>query len=202
MTQSFKHYLVESKKTYSYKVGLAGDLPEGAVDRLETVMQKFKVSKMSKGKKTPIQERPLDFPNLQNTRATYFDVETEYPTTPAVLEQYLQDTMGMDPYHVIVRDPNSPQEQEQAPKDNKPYEAMLNSDYEASKDQQKSAGDSRVMELLKELEKARKERPAPDAGKSVESGKQEQLSKTDGDSKSPIQPAHKGPVKGNPQPGK
>ena len=54
------------------------------------------------------------------------------------------------------------------------------------------------MELLKELEKARKERPAPDAGKSVESGKQEQLSKTDGDSKSPIQ----GSVKGNPQPGK
>ena len=180
MTQSFKHYLVESKKTYAYKVGLAGDLPEGAVDRLETVMQKFKVSKMSKGKKTPIQERPLDFPNLQNTRATYFDVETEYPTTPQVLEQYLQDTMGMDPYHVIVRDPNAPQEQEQ----------------------EKSAGDSRVMELLKELEKARKERSAPDADKSVKPGKQEQLSKTDGDSKSPIQPAHKGPVKGNPQPGK
>ena len=79
---------------------------------------------------------------------------------------------------------------------------MLNSDYEASKDQQKSAGDSRVMELLKELEKARKERPAPDAGKSVDSGKQEQMSKTDADSKSPMQPAHKGPVKGNPQPGK
>ena len=45
MTQSFKHYLVESKKTYSYKVGLAGDLPEGAVDRLETVMQNLKFQK-------------------------------------------------------------------------------------------------------------------------------------------------------------
>ena len=187
MTQSFKHYLVESKKTYSYKVGLAGDLPENAVDRLENVMQKFKVAKMSKGKKTPIQERPLDFPNLQNTRATYFDIETEYPTTPQVLEQYLQDTMGMDPYHVIVRDPNAPQEQEQAPKDDKPYEAMLNSDYTASKDEQKSAGDNRVMELLKELEKNRKDRAAPDASQSVKAPKDaEHMSKTDEDSKSPF----------------
>ena len=78
MTQSFKHYPVESKN-YAYKVGLAGDLPEGAVDRLETVMQKFKVQKMSKGKKIPIQERPR-FSNLQNTRATYFDIETEITT--------------------------------------------------------------------------------------------------------------------------
>ena len=44
---------------------------------------------------------------------------------------------------------------------------MLNSDYEASKDPTKTVGDNRVMELLKELEKARKERPAPDAGKSL-----------------------------------
>ena len=187
MTQTFKHYLVESKKTYSYKVGLAGDLPENAVDRLETVMQKFKVVKMSKGKKTPIQERPLDFPNLQNTSATYFEIETEYPTTPQVLEQYLQDTMGIDPYHVIVRDPNAPQEQEQSTKDNKPYEAMLNTDYEASKDQQKSAGNNRVMELLKELEKDRKDRAAPDASKSVETPKDAtHMSKTDEDSKSPF----------------
>ena len=186
MTHSFKHYLVESKKTYSFKVGLAGELPEGAVDRLETVMQKFKVAKMSKGKKTPIQERPLDFPNLQNTRATYFDIETEYPTVPSVLEQYLQDTLGLDPYHVIVRDPNAPQELEQAPKDNKPYEAMLNTDYEKSKDEQKTVGDNRVMELLKELEKARKERSAPDAAGGIKPGGN--VLPNEGDSKNKMSP--------------
>lgn len=170
MEQSFKHYLIESKKTYSYKVGLAGELPENAIDRLETVMQKFKVSKMSKGKKTPIQERPLDFPNLQNIRATYFDIDTEYPTTPQVLEQYLQTTMGMNPSHVIVRNSNAPQEQEQTPKDDKPYEAMLDTDYEASKDEQKTVGNARIMELLKELEKDRKERSTPDAAGDIKPG--------------------------------
>jgi hypothetical protein len=186
MKQSFKHYLVESKKLYSYKVGLAGDLPENAVDKLETVMQKFKLASMSKGKKTPIQERPLDFPNLQNTRATYFDLETEYPTTPQILEQYLQNTLGMDPAHVIVRDPNAPQEQEQEPKDNKPYEAMLDTDYEASKDEQKTAGDNRVMELLKELEKDRKDRSAPDAASGIKPGGN--VLPNEGDSKNEMSP--------------
>jgi len=186
MKQRFKHYLGESKKLYSYKVGLAGDLPENAVDKLETVMQKFKLASMSKGKKTPIQERPLDFPNLQNTRATYFDLETEYPTTPQILEQYLQNTLGMDPAHVIVRDPNAPQEQEQEPKDNKPYEAMLDTDYEASKDEQKTAGDNRVMELLKELEKDRKDRSAPDAASGIKPGGN--VLPNEGDSKNEMSP--------------
>ena len=39
------------------------------------------------------------------------------------------------------------------------YEAKIKSPYEDSKDEQKNAGQSRVMDLLKELEKERKERP-------------------------------------------
>ena len=50
-----------------------------------------------------------------------------------------------------------------AEKDDAPYEAKLNSAYEDSKDEQKSGGNNRVMDLLKELEKDRKERSAPDA---------------------------------------
>src|SRR6056300_944027 len=47
------------------KIGVAGILPEGFVDQFETAMQKFQVVNMGAGKKTPIQERPLDFPQLQ-----------------------------------------------------------------------------------------------------------------------------------------
>ena len=79
MTQSFKHYPVESK-TYAYKVGLAGDLPEGEVDRLETVMQKSKF-KNEQRQEDSYRKDLLDFLNLQNTRATYSDIETEYHNT-------------------------------------------------------------------------------------------------------------------------
>ena len=47
-----------------------GDLPEGFADTMETALQKFAVVSMGAGKKTPIQERPLDFPQLQNTEVT------------------------------------------------------------------------------------------------------------------------------------
>jgi len=163
MTSRLKQILAESTKTYPFKIGVAGDLPEGFADHLESALDKFVVVKMSNGKKTPIQKRPLDFPALQNERATYFETELQYPTTTQVLQQYIKTHCGLPESHIIVRNPNEPQEAYQEPKSDKPYEAMLNSDYEENKDAQKSAGSMRVMELLKELEKARKERPAPDA---------------------------------------
>ena len=66
MSKTFVEHLNEAKKTYSFKVGIAGDLPANYPDQLEEALQKFKVENMSQGKKTPIQERPLDFPQLQN----------------------------------------------------------------------------------------------------------------------------------------
>ena len=72
--------------------------------------------------------------------------------------------------HIIVRNPNEPQEAYQEEKSDAPYEAKLNSAYEDSKDEQKTVGNSRVMDLLKELEKARKERNAPDAAGDIKPG--------------------------------
>jgi len=73
--------------------------------------------------------------------------------------------------HIIVRNPNEPQEAYQEEKSDAPYEAKLNSAYEDSKDEQKTVGNSRVMDLLKELEKARKERNAPDAAGEIKAPK-------------------------------
>ena len=63
--KTFAEILNESKATYSFNIGIAGELPEGIEDRLESVMQKFTVRNFTKGKKTPIQKRPLDFPQLE-----------------------------------------------------------------------------------------------------------------------------------------
>ena len=79
--KSFTEILLENKKTYSFKIGYAGDLPEGLADQIEQCLQKFEVLNMSPGKKTPIQERPLDFPQLQNEEVMYWEVEMAYPST-------------------------------------------------------------------------------------------------------------------------
>ena len=169
MQIDFKKYIAESKKTYNFKVGLAGMLADDTGDRLESLMQKFSVVNMSNGKKTPIQKKALDFPALENTEVTYFDIEVEYPTTTSVLEQYLKDSLGLPANHVVVRKPGDPLVAiQEEPKANGDKKANLESDYPKSDSAAtKTAGDSRVMELLKELEKVRKDREAPDASKDV-----------------------------------
>ena len=87
---------------------------------------------------------------------------------------------------MIVRNPNEPQEEYQEEKSDAPYEAKLNSPYEDSKDEQKSAGSSRVMDLLKELEKERKERSAPDAASGIKPGGN--ILPNEGDSKNKMSP--------------
>jgi hypothetical protein len=155
--RSFKELLTESKKTYEFKIGVAGPLPEGFEDRMETSLKKFNVSNMTSGKKTPIQERPLDFPQLQNMEVTYFEVAVEYPTTSQVLQEYVGKCCGIEQAYIIVRNVNDPREEYQDMDDSAPYEAMLTKEDMGGKSAQAEVAGNRVMSLLKELETARKE---------------------------------------------
>lgn len=156
--KSFTEFLTESKKTYDFKVGVAGDLAEGFADKLETALEKYKLANISAGKKTPIQERPLDFPQLENMEVTYWDVEVNYPTTPQVMQEYIGKCCGVDQGHIIVRDPNAMQEVYQDQKTDEPYEVMLTKEDMGDQSAQEAVGNNRVMDLLKELETARKDR--------------------------------------------
>ena len=155
--RSFKDILTESKKTYEFKIGVAGPLPEGFEDRMETALKKFNVSNMTSGKKTPIQERPLDFPQLQNMEVTYFELAVEYPTTSQVLQEYVGNCCGVHQSYIIVRNANDPREEYQDTDDSAPYESMLTKEDMGGESAQDNVAGSRVMSLLKELETARKE---------------------------------------------
>lgn len=156
--KSFADYITESKKTYPFKIGIAGELPEGFEERLEMGLKKYGLVNLSKGKRTPISKRPLDFPNLENTEVTYFETEVTYPTTVQVLTEYLSNLCVVPRNHIIVRNPNEPQEQYQEETSDKPYETLLDTEDMGGESAQKEVGNNRVMDLLKELEKARKEK--------------------------------------------
>ena len=156
--KNFADYLTESKKTYEFKIGIAGERPDGCEDMIETGLQKFGITKMSAGKKTPIQERPLDFPQLENTEVHYYEVELTYPTTVKVLQEYLGSVCSVPQSHIIVRNPNEPQELYQQEDAKDEYTAKLTQEDLGGESAQEDAGGARVMNLLKELETARKER--------------------------------------------
>ena len=157
--RSFTEVLTESKKTYEFKIGVAGPLPEDFTDKLETCLKKYNVSNMTSGKKTPIQERPLDFPQLSNMEVTYYELAVEYPTTSQVLQEYIAKCCSCDQAYVIVRNANDPREeyQEDHMDDKEPYVSKLETEELGGDSAQDSVAGSRVMSLLKELETAQKE---------------------------------------------
>lgn len=158
---NFIDILTESKKTYKFKIRYAGEVPEHFEDRLEMSLKKYDLLNLTKGKTTPIAEKPLDFPQLQNLEVTHWETEVNYPITSHLLQEYIVDQCNIDKAYIVVRGENDPIElQQDEIGEEKPYEALLDTEDmgQADKDAQKKIAGDRVMDLLKELQKERSER--------------------------------------------
>ncbi len=160
----FKQYLAESTKEYDYRIKVAGDLSEDFAARLETALKKYEVKSLSKGKKTPIQEVPLDFPSLKNTAVTIFELKTSYPASVFEMHSYIADSMRLQFPMIVVRRPGEPTEQyqeEMKTKVTSEFKSVLQ-DVEYKDAPKVKAdeiyGDRANQSLLKELLKARKEK--------------------------------------------
>lgn len=161
--KSFTEYLMESKeeKKYSFKIKIAGDLPENCEDVMETALQKYQVAKFAKTKTTPIQAKLRDFPTMENAQVSIFDVELEYPTTSAVLTSYMLEQTGLTAERIKVRSPLEDAEAElnssNTNEETQDGKALIGQcDFPASNNQ-KMVGDKGVSNFLKDLAKVRKE---------------------------------------------
>tara|TARA_B110000503_G_scaffold123886_1_gene189891 strand:+ start:3146 stop:3685 length:540 start_codon:yes stop_codon:yes gene_type:complete len=154
--KTLRELLTEAKKTYQFKIGVAGDLPEKFNERLRAALEKFEVVSLSAGKKTPIQQTPTDFPQLTNMEVTYWDAELSYPTIEPVLREYLGQFCSIPESRIVVRNPGASIVDKEETGE---YEVLLTKeDMGDNKDAQTTVGTARVMDLLKELETARKDR--------------------------------------------
>ena len=71
--KSFKSYLVESEQTYKFRIKMAEKLRvTKRMDALEAALEKYDMKSISKPKKTPIQEHPMDFQTLAKCRSVYY----------------------------------------------------------------------------------------------------------------------------------
>jgi hypothetical protein len=165
--KSFTEYLTESKKTYEFKIKLAGDLSEDFEAKLKTAMERFSVVKLSKGKRTPITETPLDFPELKNTAVTSFDVEVNYPTTTQVLENYISQVCGCNMSIIRVRTANQDAENAQHEiKEKKSLDdALLVTTELGGESAQDKVGQKHISSFLKDLAADSKSRACADAPK-------------------------------------
>ena len=185
---TLKHYLNESAKEYDFKIKIAGDIADDFATRMETALQKYDVKKLSAGKKTPIQEHPLDFPQLKNIQVNIFDLTTNYPVSAHALKEYVADYMRLSPAMVVVKKPGEPSEEYQADMNKtSEYKNMLNTIEMGSASDVKPEemfGDKANMSLLKELLKDRDERYKIEKG--TDSKVQKTQEKEDKPSGSPL----------------
>lgn len=151
--KTFKHYLTESKKEYSFRIKLAGcDKPD--MDMFETMMEKYGLESMSSFKETPIQEHPQDFYNLKNCEVFISDAKFSYPVTANELYHYIQEQTDLVGSQIVVIPSDHPEEiarEEKLEKGDEEYVALLDSEYE-QEEYEIQYGDEYNYNMLKELE--------------------------------------------------
>ena len=132
--KTFKQYLAEAVKEYTFKVKIAGVLEDSHLDAMELAMAPYNVVKIGSPKKTIMQEHPLDFPaNVTNTEVTIIEVTTAMPVSYQTLSRHLSDHMGLPYESVVVCHEGDPLQAEQdklnAEKSDDAYDPIMGQDY-------------------------------------------------------------------------
>jgi hypothetical protein len=165
--KSFKEYLTENTKVYTFKVKLAGDLPENFQSEFKNKLSDVECSSIERSKKTPIQSSPLDFPDLKNTEVSVFEVVCQYPITPPELVQKIKE-MGIDETYVRVRTGSDPSnlEYESFSDQEKSGESILENPVLSTGDPEVKDyfGDEYNKSFLKELSKTSKQKAKEKSG--------------------------------------
>jgi hypothetical protein len=163
--KSFVQYVAETKTEYKYVLKFAVyEMTNEMIDCLESSLKKYELTSASSFRKTPIQESPLDFPNVKNTPVFICDITMGYPASLAFLRTYICNEMKISPAMLAVYSENDPRQIEtdlyldrSSPDYISKYKARLGSEYEETKDVPEY-GEAYNVSFLQELEKVRKAR--------------------------------------------
>ncbi len=156
--KSFREYLTETKKVYSFKVKVAGDVPEGFQEHLRKSLEKHQIVTLEK-LSTPVQESPMDFPELSNKEVTIFDLVVEYPITAPEIAAFVKE-LNINEECFRIRNSGSPTEYDQHIEEDQAG-ALLDDPFykeEAVIKPKNYFGDDFNKGFLKDLAKASKER--------------------------------------------
>lgn len=165
--KSFATYVAEVKTDYKYVLKFAvHEMDNARIDMLEACLTKYQLKEASAFRKTPIQQNPLDFPNINNTEVFICDITLAYPASLDFLRTYICNSLGLSPAVLAVYSQNDPRQIEtdlyvdrNSPEFKAKYKTRLGSDYEEVPGaEEEKYGEKYNMSFLKELETVRKER--------------------------------------------
>ena len=100
--KTFAQYLVESEKTFDYRIKIVGDVSPEFLKQFKDQLKKFEPASIGEVKTTPIVAQPQGFPGYPNRSVNMIDVSFRYPATPPQIEQVVEllglsaDRVGMN----------------------------------------------------------------------------------------------------------
>ena len=161
-------YVQEAEKEYKFRIRFASPISAEMQDKMELLLAKFDVKKVSNAKKTIIQGRPLDFADIGPTEVFIVDTVLGLPATREAIRQVLSDGLKLSINRISVRTEEEPLEtdrEEKAPSG----KAVLGTDYEKTEAGDKYYGDKYNEALVKNHKSEFKyeiagDKPKADAG--------------------------------------
>ena len=130
--KTFKEHLTESKKKHTFRVKIAGDFTTEQESLMKSLLGRYTEDGTLgsvKKSKTPIQETPLDFPQIKNCEVHIFEFDLDYPTTQQGLTEYLTQELAISKQHLVVRRPGEPTEEYQEPQEKREGALLNDPDY-------------------------------------------------------------------------
>jgi hypothetical protein len=146
--KSLKQFIVESQKTYEFKIKLACDSDDLDMDHVEQAVASFDPVEITKPKSLPYQ-KSADFPNAPATQIQLITVVTKYPSTPEQIRSLIANKCDIHESNIIVRTAAQDVEFENQQIAEPSGEAVLDKDYEDS-DHQDVVGQKAVDAAMKD----------------------------------------------------
>ena len=161
-------YLIESQKTYEFRMKTIVELNDEQLDKLETHLRKYEAYDIETPKRTIMQSAPSDFYNSGACEVYIIDFKTKLPVSPTILINELVSRLGITEGDIRIRDKNAPAEEidekhreenkEGAEEPKKKKALLLDPDYKEVKNPKADDyhGEKHKTKFMRELEKARK----------------------------------------------
>jgi hypothetical protein len=154
MMKPFQTYIAELNKPYEFRIKLATVNPKGEVmDRIKSALETYQLESVSAVKSLPIQEH-REFPQWGPCECWTFDIKVAYPVTVPQIRQTIKERAQLNPDWINVRTLGEAVDTEEAEAHGKDHDGALLDETELkdAPGAQELAGQSRIGNLLKELE--------------------------------------------------
>jgi hypothetical protein len=146
--KSLKQFIVESQKTYEFKIKMACDSDDLDMDQIEQAVASFDPVEITKPKSLPYQ-KSAEFPNAPATQIQIITVVTKYPSTPEQIRSLIANRCNVHESNIVVRTAAQDVEFENQQIVDPSGKAVLGTDYEDS-DHQDIVGQQAVDRVMQD----------------------------------------------------